>query len=208
MSIKSWSELPVGKLEEIRAVNKAIDDEDTKILTIAGILADKTYNEMLYLPLSETQSLIANTAFLYEEPKPKKISSVYSLNGTEYKIMKKINDITTAQFIDYQSIATESSDRISEFLSIFFIPIGCKYNDGNYDREKVVDDISSYLSAEEALGIANFFIKRFVRSTKRTLLLLESQMILMQIGPKEQRKMAKEAAKAIRQIRYTYGLVW
>ena len=57
--IKSWGELPVGMLEEMRSVN--IDDEDTKTLTIAGILAGKTFKEMLNLPLEETQRLIANT---------------------------------------------------------------------------------------------------------------------------------------------------
>lgn len=205
MNIKSWSELPVGKLMEIRAANE-IDDEDTKVLTIAGILADKTFREMLELPINETTELIRNTRFLYEEPKRKKISSVYHLNGTDYKIIKKVNDITTAQFIDYQAIAKESGERIAEFLSIFFVPVGCKYNDGNYDREKVVDDISSYLSAEEALGIANFFTVRCVRLIKRTLFLLEVKMRMLS-WRKETRPMAKQMMDLIQQIRYTYGLV-
>lgn len=205
MNIKSWSELPVGKLMEIRAANE-IDDEDTKVLTIAGILADKTFREMLELPINETTELIRNTRFLYEEPKRKKISSVYHLNGTDYKIIKKVNDITTAQFIDYQAIAKESGERIAEFLSIFFVPVGCKYNDGNYDRDKVVDDISSYLSAEEALGIANFFTVRCVRLIKRTLFLLEVKMRMLS-WRKETRPMAKQMMDLIQQIRYMYGLV-
>ena len=145
-------------------------------------------------------------SFLYTEPKPKKISSVYHLNGTDYKIIKKVNDITTAQFIDYQAIAKESGERIAEFLSIFFVPVGCKYNDGNYDRDKVVDDISSYLSAEEALGIANFFTVRCVRLIKRTLFLLEVKMRMLS-WRKETRPMAKQMMDLIQQIRYTYGLV-
>ena len=205
MNIKSWSELPVGKLMEIRAANE-IDDEDTKVLTIAGILADKTFREMLELPINETTELIRNTRFLYEEPKRKKISSVYHLNGTDYKIIKKVNDITTAQFNDYQAIAKESGESIAEFLSIFFVPVGCKYNDGNYDRDKVVDDISSYLSAEEALGIANFFTVRCVRLIKRTLFLLEVKMRMLS-WRKETRPMAKQMMDLIQQIRYTYGLV-
>lgn len=203
--IKSWSELPVAKLQEIRSVSINIEDEDTKVLTIAGILADKTYREMLELPLNETTELIRNTSFLYTEPKPKKISSVYRLNGTEYRIMKNMNDITTAQFIDYQAIAKESGERMAEFLSIFFIPVGCKYNDGNYDREKVVDDINYYLSAEEALGISAFFIKRCVRLIKRTLFLLEVKMQMLS-WRKETREQAKQVMELIQQIRYTYGL--
>lgn len=203
--IKSWSELPVAKLQEIRSVSINIEDEDTKVLTVAGILADKTYREMLELPLNETTELIRNTSFLYTQPKPKKISSVYRLNGTEYRIMKNMNDITTAQFIDYQALAKDSRERMAEFLSIFFIPVGCKYNDGNYDREKVVDDINYYLSAEEALGISAFFTVRCVRLIRRTLLLLEAKMQMLS-WRKETREQAKQVMELIQQIRYTYGL--
>lgn len=203
--IKSWSELPVAKLQEINSVSRNIDDEDTKVLTIAGILADKTYREMMELPLNETTELIRNTSFLYTEPKQKKLRSVYHLNGTDYRIMKNMNDITTSQFIDYQTIAKESGERMAEFLSIFFIPVGCKYNDGNYDREKVVEDISYYLSAEEALGISAFFTKRCVRLIRRTLLLLEAKMRMLS-WRKETREQAKQVMELIRQIRYTYGL--
>lgn len=203
--IKSWSELPVAKLQEIRSVSINIEDEDTKVLTIAGILADKTYREMLELPLNETTELIRNTRFLYTESKPKKISSVYRLNGTKYRIMKNMNDITTAQFIDYQALAKDSGERMAEFLSIFFIPVGCKYNDGNYDREKVVDDINYYLSAEEALGISSFFTVRCVRLIRRTLLLLQVKMRMLS-WRKETREQAKQVMELIRQIRYTYGL--
>lgn len=204
--IKSWSELPVGKLEEIRAVTKTIKDEDTANITIAGILVDKTYKQMLELPLNEVKRLISNTAFLYEEPKKKKVSSVYLLNGTRYNILKKAENMTTAQYIDYQGIARESYERISEFLSIFFIPEGCKYNDGNYDRDKVVSDISEYLSAEEALGIAGFFTQRCVRLLRRTLLLLEAKMKMLS-WRKETREQAKAVEKLIKEIRSTYGLI-
>lgn len=204
--IKTWSELPVGKLQEIRSVSSNIEDEDTKIMTIAGILADKTYREMLELSLNETARLIRNTGFLYTAPKNKKLRSVYHLNGTDYRIMKNINDITTAQFIDYQAIARESGERMAEFLSIFFIPVGCKYNDGNYDRDKVADDISEYLTAEEALGIADFFTVRCVRLIKRTLFLLEVKMRVLS-WRKETRPMAKQMMDLIQQIRCTYGLV-
>lgn len=202
--IKSWGELPVGMLEEMRSVN--IDDEDTKTLTIAGILAGKTFKEMLNLPLEETQRLIANTAFLYTEPSKKKLSSVYTLNGTKYNILKKAEKMTTAQFIDYQAIARDSFNRVSEFLAIFFIPEGHEYNDGTYDKQQVIDDIANYLSTEEALGIADFFISRFVKLMKRTLLLLEAKMAVLKLGRKDKTKMmAAETEKMIKDLRSIYG---
>lgn len=202
--IKSWGELPVGMLEEMRSVN--IDDEDTKTLTIAGILAGKTFKEMLNLPLEETQRLIANTAFLYTEPAKKKLSSVYTLNGTKYNILKKAEKMTTAQFIDYQAIARDSFNRVSEFLAIFFIPEGHEYNDGTYDKQQVIDDIANYLSTEEALGIADFFTSRFVKLMKRTLLLLEAKMAVLKLGRKDKTKMmAAETEKMIKDLRSIYG---
>lgn len=204
--IKSWGELPVGMLEEIRAVGQNTDDEDTKTLTIAGILAGKTFKEMLNLPLEETQRLIKNTAFLYTEPAKKKLSSVYTLNGTKYNILKKAEKMTTAQFIDYQAIARESFNRVSEFLAIFFIPEGHEYNDGKYDKQQVIDDIANYLSTEEALGIADFFINRCVRLMQRTLLLLEAKMAVLKLGRKDKTKMiAAETEKMIKDLRSIYG---
>lgn len=202
--IKSWGDLPVGMLEQIRAVNT--DDEDTKTLTIAGILAGKTFKEMLNLPLEETQRLIKNTAFLYTEPAKKKLSSVYTLNGTKYEILKKAEKMTTAQFIDYQAIARESFNRVSEFLAIFFIPEGHEYNDGTYDKQQVIDDIANYLSTEEALGVADFFINRCVRLMQRTLLLLEAKMAVLKLGRKDKTKMiAAETEKMIKDLRSIYG---
>lgn len=204
--IKSWGELPVGMLEEIRAVGQNTDDEDNKTLTIAGILAGKTFKEMLNLPLEETQRLIKNTAFIYTEPAKKKLSSVYTLNGTKYEILKKAEKMTTAQFIDYQAIARESFNRVSEFLAIFFIPEGHEYNDGTYDKQQVIDDISNYLSTEEALGIADFFINRCVRLMQRTLLLLEAKMAVLKLGRKDKTKMiAAETEKMIKDLRSIYG---
>lgn len=202
--IKSWGELPVGMLEEMRSVT--IDDEDTKTLTIAGILAGKTFKEMLNLPLEETQRLIKNTAFLYTEPAKKKLSSVYTLNGTKYNILKKAEKMTTAQFIDYQAIARDSFNRVSEFLAIFFIPEGHEYNDGTYDKQQVIDDIANYLSTEEALGIADFFINRFVKLMKRTLLLLEAKMAVLKLGRKDKTKtLIAETEKMIKDLRSIYG---
>ena len=203
--IKNWSELPVGKLEAIRATY-SIEDEDKRTMTVAGILADKTYNDILNMPLAETEKLIANTAFLYTEPKTIKIRDSYNLNGTIYIPLKKMEHMTTAQYIDYQALGQDSVERIAEFLAIFMVPEGCKYNDGGYDREKVVDDISQYMMAEEALGIADFFTRRCVRLIRRTLLLLEAKMTTQSvIGSKETRKQAKQAAKVIKGLRRIYG---
>ena len=45
--IKSWSELPVAKLQEIKSVSSNIEDEDTKVLTIAGILLRQIQHSLL-----------------------------------------------------------------------------------------------------------------------------------------------------------------
>lgn len=207
--ISKWSELPIGILEQIRVADKEYQDEDTKIMTIAGILAGYTYKEMMDLPLSETKKLIANTAFLYTEPKKKKMQKSYMLNGTTYIPLRKVEDMTTAQFIDYQAISRDTFTRVSEFLAIFLVPEGYKYNSG-YDRDKVIDDISTYLTAEEGLGMADFFIRRCVRLIRRTLLLTETKvaMLKMRKGSKETREIVEKAEKEIQNLRRMYGYRW
>lgn len=205
--VKSWADMNVGQLIQVRVINKDIKDDETKVMTIAGMLVGKSYREMMDMPLAETRRLIANTAFLYTKPNKVKMKARYELNGTTYIPLKKMEEMTTAQYIDYQAISKESAERVAEFLAIFMIPEGHKYNDG-YDMEKVVNDVLEYLSAEEALSIADFFTKRCVRLIRRTLFLMEAKMKTMKLmGPKKVKEQAKEAEKVIAALRRMYGLV-
>ena len=120
-----------------------------------------------------------------------------------------MEDMTTAQFIDFNSLINDLDERLPEILSIFLVPKGHKYNDG-YDKNTVVKDIAERLMVTEALGMASFFINGYKKYAMRTLLYSEAALeVTMWKAPKELRPQAKEVMKALRslreEIRSSYG---
>ena len=76
---------------------------------------------------------------------------------------------------------------IAQVLSVFLIPEGEKY--GSYDIEAVIDEISNHLSTQMALDVCFFFRKRYLRSTKNTVLYLEGMLRTMKRRAKKNPKM-------------------
>lgn len=186
--IDSWSKLPVGKFKDILRITKSEMAEDEKSLLCAALLSDLTYDSLLELPLEETQKIVKRTAFLYTPPKPQHIKRSYNLNGRTYYPLTSMEEMTTAQFIDFNSLVEAMDELLPEFLSVFFIPKGHKYNDG-YDMKQVAKDISERLSVEEALGLASFFVNAYKRYVRRTLLYSEVALEMMKNKvPKEVKK--------------------
>lgn len=209
-AIDSWDKLPVGLLKEVhRIVSNKDLDEDEKSLQAAAILNRITYTEMLNMPLDEAKILVANTAFLFEKPKPKKIQKNYNLNGRIYVTMKSLDEMTTAQFIDFNGLINDFDENLPNILSVFLIPKGHKYNDG-YDKKQVIKDISDRMMVTEALGLASFFTTAYKRYAMRTLLYSEMVMeAVTKTAPKETKPKIKEMRKALnnlrKEIRSLYG---
>lgn len=150
--ITKWSELPMGKFQEIQK----IDDEDPVMAAVKlnAILNDKTIEEVLNAPITEVVRMSASRRFLEKPPVQRITRKRYVLGDKAYVFDGNPYRITTAQFIDLEQLA-DKTDVISA-LSIFLIPEGFTYNK-DYDIEDVKADISKYLSAEEGLSMANFF---------------------------------------------------
>ena len=113
--IDSWDKMPVGFLKDIhRITSDSTLSEDDKSLQAAAILARLPYDTLLNLPLDEAQELVARTAFLYEKPEKKKIRKNYNLNGRTYVPIMSMEDMTTAQFIDFNSLINDIDERRKE----------------------------------------------------------------------------------------------
>ena len=106
--IDSWDKMPVGFLKDIHRITSDENlSEDDKSLQAAALLARLPYDTLLNLPLDEAQELVARTAFLYEKPEKKKIKKNYTLNGRVYVPLMSMEDMTTAQFIDFNSLIND-----------------------------------------------------------------------------------------------------
>lgn len=181
-----WDTLPIKYLPQItRITQSSILSEEDKILRCTALINNIDYDELLNYPIDKTQELIKSVNFLYGEPKKKKLVRNLNLNGKKYYVIDDIKDITTAQFIEYNSLMDNVENNLPQLLSLFVIPKGHKYNE-NYNVKDVVDVINNYMSVEEGLSIANFFIKRYRRYVTHTLLYLEVMLWAMKIMKKKE----------------------
>ena len=167
--IDSWDKLPLGVYKKIMALSP---DEEDGNLKVAAILNGLTYEDILNQPLQDTKEMVAASSFLTKKPRVKLIKTKYRLGGVNYVFDVSPQKITTAQYLDINSIPKED---ITSQLAVFLIPEGKAYNQG-YDIEKVKEDIDKYLSAQEVASITDFFgilsrlfLRRAARRIKRLL---------------------------------------
>ena len=198
--IDKWEDVTLEMFMKINEIGASNDEEDIKNLKVAALLSNKTLEELEEMPISKAIELISHTRFLFTPAPRVKSKRNLNLNGKEYRVMSKTEEMTTAQFIEFQSVAKNINEMLVEFISIFIIPKGHKYGDG-YDMEEVYDDVKT-MSVVEALGLADFFTDAYRKLLKHTLLFSEARMKTMAIlGNKKQRELAREAHRILKQAR-------
>ena len=211
MIYNSWDKLPIGKLNDVNnIINNNELTEDDKIIKLGALISNMDYEDFINLKIEDAQKIISQIKFLYEAPKNKKLEKNLNLDGINCKVIQDVSEITTAQFIDYNTLISNGNVLIPEILSVFIIPQGHKYSD-NYNKEEIVDLISKYVSVEEGISIANFFIKKYKRLLMRTLLYSKVNLKL-QLMKKLPQKTIEEIKSQIQQIkelqkeiRYLFG---
>lgn len=155
--IDNYNKLTIGKYLELVEIieDDTLADIDRNVEIIA-LLDDKEVDVIYDLPLTEFNEKIQMTSFLYEEPKPLQVSTVYKLGDMELEACLNLNDLTTAQFIDYQTYVKDNS-KLVELLSVFLIPKGHKYNK-DYDIVEVQKVIRDNMPVTQAMGLSAFFL--------------------------------------------------
>lgn len=155
--IDNYNKLTIGKYLELVEIieDDTLADIDRNVEIIA-LLDDKEVDVIYDLPLTEFNEKIQMTSFLYEEPKPLQVSTVYKLGDMELEACLNLNDLTTAQFIDYQTYVKDDK-KLVELLSVFLIPKGHKYNK-DYDIVEVQKVIRDNMPVTQAMGLSAFFL--------------------------------------------------
>ena len=206
----SWDDMTVGDIlfmKETEKLQMATDDE--KNMMVAARLAGIEYKDFIQLPLSEVRKYMDNTEFLFTKPEPKKARNKYVINGRTYKLFKGNEEMTVAQYIDWQAIQADGFDkRPGEMLAIVLVPEGHQYNDG-YDKDQQIEDMLD-MSVTDALGVCDFFTKRLSKSINLILTALKIRMKWMRITARqEDREMMKALEVQMRlyldQLNRIYG---
>lgn len=174
--LKDWTDI---SLKQYYTIKELLEEPDE--YTTYNII-DLLYSvDSVNLPLTELKKYSNALEFLNKEVPVVNIKDKYNINGVVYNSNFNLAQVTAAQFIDYQNyIGTE---HFEDYLSVFFIPEGHKYNDG-YDIEQVKKDLLE-LDFPTVKSIAFFF----------TIFLAKLQNSFLSYLKKDLRKMKMEKSK-------------
>lgn len=170
----SWDGVSISKWKKLMELGKGAENMRSEEFNIEvlSIMTGMSVEEIENLPLVTVQSLLSSISFINQPPTPDKsrIKRSYTINGKKYVVFKNLKEITTAQYIDFQSYSKDMDKNISEILAIFLIPEGHKYNEG-YDIDETINDIedNDTLGIGAVLGLMSFFGKLFLRSIQNSL---------------------------------------
>ena len=159
----NWADITVAQYLQINdAVNATYDEEgglQKRLIEIVYEIEDADI-----MTVTDYLKCINSIAFIREAPTPSKVRDTYRLGTTDYTFTKDINTITTAQYFDYTQYQKQDTINMIDFISVFLVPTGHKYNDG-YDINVVKEDIKT-MGICEALGMMDFFSKAWQHFTK------------------------------------------
>lgn len=157
--INKWSDVSIKKWKEIQSIARNDKPYDENIYEYIAVCADIPLEEVMTQPYEKTLEMAKNIQFIHKAPQPAMIRRWYFLEGGRYRTLMNPMNMTTAQYIDFQTYGKDTDKNLKEVLSIFLIPEGKKY--GEYDITAAQKDIEENISIEEALGLAVFFITLF-----------------------------------------------
>ena len=205
--ITKWNEMSIADFEKKLEIESLPVSDEEKEYQLAALCGGITYDQLLNQPLSMTQDMMTNIAFLYRAPREVKTQREYHIGTRDYTLLRDSSEMTTAQYIDFQSIVSlPTEENIAELMAIVLVPKGHTYNEG-YNHNEIVEEIRNNFNIEDALSVASFFIKRFRRSINSLLNRVEALTLWHSLTNRNKaiRQAMKRSRKAIRDLRSGYG---
>lgn len=152
----SWDSVTWKEYEQIEQILNTEISSDYKAINLVAVLTGLSLDEIELLPISEFQKFIPALEFLKTQPKTHNHKFEYTINDRDYVFRGKLDEISTAQYIDYRTYMSEENKDVVKLFSCFLIPKGHEYNDG-YDIEQVKSDIGDMCWLD--VRAASFFFR-------------------------------------------------
>lgn len=170
--IENYDGLTIGQFMQINAALEREDKVDQQ-LGILAVLTGISEQDLLDMPLAEYTDLAGKAEFLKEPCEPMDVDMKHpEWNGLVPTM--DFREITTAQYVDFQTFARDFPKTAIELLSCLLIPKGRRYNQ-KYDIADVQASIRQ-MPMRLALGYAAFFFARFSESITDSLTYLAEAM--------------------------------
>lgn len=185
-----WEDITLGQFERMQRLDSR---DENYLFNFAAIVFGFGIDDFSNLPLSEVNEYMARVQPLLNEAPQGDLSSItsnhYKMNGADYRLLGYGNEMTLAQYIDFQASYKTCGENMAEFLSIILVPMDKTYNEG-YTRDDVAEDIRRYMPITDAIGLSRFFFRKWRKSVESSLTF--SERVLMARLFKERKTLTEE----------------
>lgn len=163
LKYKNWQQITIEIYDKIRDLDVDIKSEEEALdvnVKLLSILCDVSEDEIINLPLTEFTILVGKTDFLKEMPKYT-VEQYYEIGkGRVYEVQMNLREMTTAQFIDFQTLIKNQEKNTANILACFMLPKGKKYAE-DYDVIEVAEYLYKNMSIATARSVMFFFILQY-----------------------------------------------
>ena len=136
----SWREVKIYQFQEIEKLQavKIIDKLTAHLQILTGIKEE----DLLKLPLTEVAKLHKHLDWINEDSKEPR-TLIVEINGVEYGFQHKLTKMDFGEFIDFDSLLTNSNpvDSIHTLMAVLYRPIIKK---GNLEKDSTDYKIEEY----------------------------------------------------------------
>lgn len=163
LKYKNWQQITIEVYDKIIALECEVTTEEQALelnIKLLSILCDVSEDEIINLPLTEFTILVGKTDFLKEMPKYT-VEQYYEIGkGRVFEVQMNLREMTTAQFIDFQTFVKDKDKNLKHLLACFLLPKGKKYGE-DYDIIEVAEYLYKNMSIATARSVMFFFTLQY-----------------------------------------------
>lgn len=208
LKYKTWKDITIDVYEKIRAIkaDELNTDEQALDLNIKllSILCDVDEDTITDLPITEFSNLVSKTEFLKDMPKYT-IESTYKVGDRVFEVQTNLRAMTTAQFIDFQTLVKEQDKNLSNLLACFMLPKGKKYGE-DYDIIEVAEYLKKNMSIATARSVMFFFTLEY-QVLQKVMLDYSIKEMKREMKNEENEETKKKMEEAIQQMMQLKDLI-
>lgn len=213
---KQWKDISISAFYSIQNIleDTELSDLDRNI-ALLEIFSGIDKDELVNYPLSDCEAAIVDIKMLFDTELPKdaaKLTDSISIkdgkgNVQKYKVVKKPEEISVGQYIDFQNYTNTMKNNIAEVLSVFLIPKGKKYGE-EYDVTELIDTLNNNLDIITARQLYNFFLSRLKKSTTRSLTYFRYALMMNMWKMKMNSKIRKGVNQSLKNMTQVVGTIF
>lgn len=203
LKYKNWNEINLGLFSEIEGIAKSDMNDVDKTTYFLALLTETDVKTIEGLEITEYGKLVDEINFINSMPKVE-IKSEYVINGKEYELCCNMQNITVAQYIDFQNLYKDIENNKSALMAVFLIPKGKKY--GEYDINEVKREIENHMSICDVSACMLFFSLLYRGLTIATLQ-YSLRMMKKEMRREKNREIKAKMKMAIAEVEKTIHLM-